>query len=133
MAPEESGLKGLDSFSALFERFGIQMQMDIDEQRNADGTVSVMDSVLTFDPASMLAMPQAMAGTEVETGEALPGAVDGGDTLMQDVTPEADAVAEPTDAAGATEATAPTEAGPTDAAGSVEAEAPAQPALEPIV
>ena len=133
MTPEESGLKGLDSFSALFERFGIQMQMDIDEQRNADGTVSVMDSVLTFDPASMLAMPQAMAGTEVETGEALPGAVDGGDTLMQDVTPEADAAAEPTDAAGSTEATAPTEAGPTDAAGSVEAEAPAQPALEPIV
>ena len=51
---------------------------------------------------------------------------------MQDVTPEA-AAAEPTDAAGATEATAPTEAGPTDAAGSIEAEAPAQPALEPIV
>ncbi|MER2143673.1 MAG: hypothetical protein ABS888_07730, partial [Eubacteriales bacterium] len=59
--------------------------------------------------------------------------VDGGDTLMQDVTPEADAAAEPTDAAGSTEATAPTEAGPTDAAGSIEAEAPAQPALEPIV
>ena len=31
MMREETGLKGLDSFTALFERFGVQMRMDIEE------------------------------------------------------------------------------------------------------
>ena len=39
MLPEESGLRGLDSYTALFERFGVQMQLDIDEKRTDDGTV----------------------------------------------------------------------------------------------
>lgn len=131
MLPEASGLRGLDSYSALFERFGIQMQMDIDEQRNADGTVDVMDAVLTFDPNAMLALPQAMAGT----GEALPEAVDGGETQAQDAAVEADDAAEPAEAEP-TDAAEPAEAEPTDAPEPTEAEqeeAPAQPALEPIV
>ena len=58
MMPEESGLRGLDSYAALFERFGIQMQMDVEEQRTEDGTVDVMDGVLTMDLSNMMAMAQ---------------------------------------------------------------------------
>ena len=126
LLPEESGLRGLDSYSALFERFGIQMQMDIDEQRNADGTVDVMDAVLTFDPNAMLTLPQAMAGTAPEAAEALPEAVDGGETQMQGVALEADEAAEPTEAEPAeaeqAEAVEQAEAEPTEAAEAAEAE-----------
>ena len=70
MLPEESGLRGLDSYTALFERFGIQMQMDVEEQRTEDGTVDVMDGVLTMDLSNMMnALQPQMTQAAVEPTE----------------------------------------------------------------
>lgn len=112
MLPEESGLRGLDSFTALFEKFGVQMRLDIDEKRSDDGTVDEMDGVLTIDPSSMLNLPHTDAGVAAAvTGAAEPEAT------------EPEATAEPE--AAEAEATAEPEG--------AEAEAEEEPALEPIV
>ena len=85
MMPEESGLCGLDSYAALFERFGIQMQMDVEEQRTEDGKVDVMDGVLTMDLSNMMAMAQSgMAQAAVE-----PEAPVDGSAPMKDDAPAA--------------------------------------------
>jgi hypothetical protein len=75
MMPEESGLKGLDSFTALFERFGVQMRLDVEEKRTDDGAVDQMDNVLTMDVNSMMNMPQGLATVEAEMKDAQPEAV----------------------------------------------------------
>ncbi len=82
MLPEESGLRGLDSFAALFERFGIQMRFDVEEQRTEDGAVDQMDAVLTMDLNSMMNLPQGLATAESVTSGAQPEAE------LADVQPE---------------------------------------------
>ncbi len=79
MLPEESGLRGLDSFTALFERFGVQMRLDIEEKRTEDGAVDDMDGVLTVDVNSMLAVP----ATDAEVSQAL---ADGTDEIAPEAT-----------------------------------------------
>ena len=82
MLPEEAGLKGLDSFTALFERFGVQMRMDIEEKRTDDGAVDQMDSVLTMDLNSMMNVPQGLATVEAEMKNAEPEALSEGEAQM---------------------------------------------------
>ena len=103
MLPEESGLRGLDSFTALFERFGVQMQLDVEEQRTDDGAVDQMDSVLTMDLSSMMNVPQglptaedALSGEqpEAEPAEAQPEVVNEGEDQMAGAPLEAEAEAE---------------------------------------
>ena len=82
MLPEEAGLKGLDSFTALFERFGVQMRMDIEEKRTDDGAVDQMDNVLTMDLNSMMNVPQGLATVEAEMKNAEPEALSEGEAQM---------------------------------------------------
>jgi len=82
MLPEEAGLKGLDSFTALFERFGVQMRMDIEEKRTDDGAVDQMDNVLTMDLNSMMNVPQGLATVEAEMKNVEPEALSEGDAQM---------------------------------------------------
>ena len=60
MMPEESGLRGIDSFTAMFEKLGMQMRMDIEEQRSFDGAVDVMDCVMTMDLNAMMSAQGAV-------------------------------------------------------------------------
>ena len=64
MMPEESGLRDITSFTALFEKFDIKMQMDIQEKRSDDGSVDDMDAVLTLDLSAMATMSQAAPAPE---------------------------------------------------------------------
>ena len=75
MLPEESGLKGLDSFTALYERFGVQMRFDVEEKRTDDGAVDQMDSVLTMDLNSMMNVPQGLETAVAELKDVQPEAV----------------------------------------------------------
>ena len=133
MLPEESGLRGLDSFTALFGKFGVQMRLDIDEKRSDDGTVDEMDGVLTIDVSSMVNLPHTDAGVAAAVTEALPA--DGEPAAAEPEATEPEAT-EPEAAEAVTEATEPeateavTEATEPEAA---EAEAEEEPALEPIV
>ena len=114
MMPEESGLKDVTSFTDLFEKFGVQMQLDFEEQRSDDGSVDQMDAVLTIDLNGMMAMAQQAAG---EAPEAMEAALES--TLE-------------TEAAEAPQTTAPEASGetvPEEAQDGAEA----LPALEPIV
>ena len=72
MLPEESGLTGIDSFTALFEQFGMHMRMDIDEKRSEDGGIDVTDAVVTMDLSAMAeAMQPAEAAVEETAEEAV--------------------------------------------------------------
>ncbi|MBQ6325609.1 MAG: hypothetical protein IJI26_06045 [Clostridia bacterium] len=115
MLPEESGLKGLDSFTALFERFGVQMRMDIEEKRTDDGAVDQMNNVLTMDLNSMMNVPQGLATVEAEMKNVEPETLSEGENQMAGEPLEIEA-----EAADAGEAEAPDAA--TEAA--EEAEAP---------
>lgn len=64
MMPEESGLKDIASMTDLFEKFNLQMRMDVEEQRSDDGAVDEMDTVLTIDLNGMMTMAQAQAAAE---------------------------------------------------------------------
>ena len=64
MMPEESGLRDIASFTDLFEKFNLQMRMDVEEQRSDDGAVDQMDTVLTMDLNGMMTMAQAQAAAE---------------------------------------------------------------------
>ena len=116
MMPEESGLRDVTSFTALFEKFGIKMQMDIQERRNDDGTVDDMDAVLTMDLNAMMTMPRSQASMTTANADATAAPAPEAEAPAEEA-PEAEAPAT------APEAEAPTEEAP-------EAEAPA---LEPIV
>ena len=94
MLPEETGLKGLDSFTALFERFGVQMRMDIEEKRTDDGAVDQMDNVLTMDLNSMMSVPQGLATVEAEMRNAQPEALSEGEDQMAGAPRETEAEAE---------------------------------------
>lgn len=154
MLPEESGLRGLDSFTALFERFGVQMQLDVEEQRTDDGAVDQMDSVLTMDLSSMMNVPQGLATAEsalsgeqpeAEPAEAQPEVVPMGEDQMAGAPLETEAEAETEDEAanavreaaeaGETEAAQAAEAGEAEAADIVPevGDASATPVLSPIV
>ena len=144
MMPEESGLRDVTSFTALFEKFGIKMQMDIQERRNDDGTVDDMDAVLTMDLNAMMTMPRSQASmttanadaTAAPAPEAEAPAEEAPEAEAPATAPEAEAPAEEATEAG-TPATAPEAEAPAEEA--PEAEAPATapeaevPALEPIV
>ena len=121
MLPEETGLKGLDSFTALFERFGVQMRMDIEEKRTDDGAVDQMDNVLTMDLNSMMSVPQGLATVEAEMRNAQPEALSEGEDQMAGAPLETEAEAESAGEAEAAEAAPETE-GETEA-----------PVLAPIV
>lgn len=69
MMPEETGLKGITSISDVMDRFGIQMQMVVDEQRSEDGAVDVMDAVLTLDLSGTI---EAMMANGLLTEQAEP-------------------------------------------------------------
>ena len=91
MLPEESGLRGLDSYTALFERFGVQMNMDVEEQRTDDGAVVDMKNVLTIDLNQMMALPR----TDAEATKALAGATrEGKGRLVSAALEAANAVSE---------------------------------------
>ena len=49
MMPAESGLNEVKSFTDLMTNFGIDMTMDMNEQRTEDGQVRVTDAVMTMD------------------------------------------------------------------------------------
>ena len=104
MLPEEAGLKGLDSFTALFERFGVQMRMDIEEKRTDDGAVDQMDNVLTMDLNSMMSVPQGLATVEAEMRNAQPEALSEGEDQMAGAPLETEAEAESAGEAEAAEA-----------------------------
>ena len=106
MLPEESGLKGLDSFTALFERFGVQMRIDVEEKRTDDGAVDQMDNVLTMDLSSMMNVPQGLATVEAEMKDAQSEAVSEEADQMASAPPETGAEAEAQEAAPETEAEA---------------------------
>ena len=107
MLPQESGLRGLDSFTALFERFGVQMRIDVEEKRTDDGAVVQQDNVLTMDLNSMLKVPQGLATVEAEMRDGQPEAVSEDDDQMAGAVLEAEATgadaAEAPDAAAAAE------------------------------
>ena len=94
MMPAESGLNGLTSISGVMDRFGMQMRMDVDEQRTEDGKVDVMDAVLTLDMSGVPAAMMALNGETVEepVEEAVEEAVEDGqapeDGAVEDVQPE---------------------------------------------
>ena len=104
MLPEESGLKGLDSFTALFERFGVQMRMDIEEKRTDDGAVDQMDNVLTMDLNSIMNVPQGLATVEAEMKNAEPEALSEGENQMAGAPLETEAEAAVADEAEVPEA-----------------------------
>ena len=60
LLPEESGLTDIDSFSALMERTGMDVTLDVEEKMTDDGQVDVMDVVMTMD------LSAAMGGIEPE-------------------------------------------------------------------
>ena len=107
MLPEESGLRGLDSFTALFERFGVQMRIDVEEKRTDDGAVVQQDNVLTMDLNSILKVPQGLATVEAEMKDGQPGAVSEGDDQMAGAVLEAEATGTDAAAAAADETEAP--------------------------
>ncbi len=79
MMPEESGLNGLTSFKDLFDKFGMDISLAVEEQLSEDKTVDVMDGVLTMDMSGMIAnamkvIANAMKaqGTEGEAPEIPP-------------------------------------------------------------
>lgn len=130
MLPEEAGLKGLDSFTALFERFGVQMRMDIEEKRTDDGAVDQMDNVLTMDLNSMMNVPQGLATVEAEMKNAEPEALSEGEAQMAGapLVAEAAGETETVDAAPAVADEAEAAEAAPEAAGEAEA-----PVLAPIV
>ena len=102
MLPEESGLKGLDSYTDLFERFGVQMRIDVEEKRTDDGAVDQMDHVLTMDLNSMMNVPQGLATVEAEMKNAEPEPLSEGENQMAGAPLETE-----TEAAAVDEAEAP--------------------------
>ena len=61
LLPEESGLTHIDSFIDLFMEFGLEMKLDIEEQRSDDGGVDVINGTLIIDPNTMVAAQAAEA------------------------------------------------------------------------
>lgn len=72
MMPEESGLNGLTSFKDLFDKFGMDISLAVEEQLSEDKTVDVMDGVLTMDMSGMIANAMKAQGTEGEAPEIPP-------------------------------------------------------------
>ncbi len=72
MMPEESGLSGLTSFKDLFDKFGMDISLAVEEQLSEDKTVDVMDGVLTMDMSGMIANAMKAQGAEGEAPEIPP-------------------------------------------------------------
>ena len=72
MMPEESGLNGLTSFKDLFDKFGMNISLAVEEQLSEDKTIDVMDGVLTMDMSGMIANAMKAQGTEGEAPEIPP-------------------------------------------------------------
>ncbi len=72
MMPEESGLSGLTSFKDLFDKFGMDISLAVEEQVSEDKTVEIMDGVLTMDMSGMIANAMKAQGTEGEAPEIPP-------------------------------------------------------------
>lgn len=72
MMPEESGLNGLTSFKDLFDKFGMDISLAVEEQLSEDKTVDVMDGVLTMDMSGMIANAMKAQGTEGTAPEVPP-------------------------------------------------------------
>lgn len=64
--PEESGLNDVKSFKDLFEKFGIDMRMDMDETVSEDGEVEIVDAVMTVDLNGMVSRLVATKDGEPE-------------------------------------------------------------------
>lgn len=69
MMPEESGLNGMHSFADVFEKTGMDMTMDIVEQRSDDGEVDVTTATLTLDVSGMVAAKAASQTVDGGTSE----------------------------------------------------------------
>ena len=72
MMPEESGLSGLTSFKDLFDKFGMDISLAVEEQLSEDKTIDVMDGVLTMDMSGMIAKTMQAQGTEGAAPEVPP-------------------------------------------------------------
>ena len=81
MMPEESGLGGIDSFAAMFDRMGIDVKMDVEERQSDDGEIDMMDAVMTIDISGAVALGTAAQAVdaveetplqEAASGESVP-------------------------------------------------------------
>lgn len=92
MLPEESGLKGIDSFADLYETMGAEMTADIVERRNEDGMVQVTEAVFTMDFSGLVARTGAAGDSEgdSEDDEAV-GVIGGADGASETVEAGSDA------------------------------------------
>ena len=81
MMPEESGLGGIDSFAAMFDRMGIDVKMDVEERQSDDGEIDMMDAVMTIDISGAVALGTAAQAVdaaeetplqEAASGESMP-------------------------------------------------------------
>ena len=72
MMPEESGLSGLTSFKDLFDKFGMDISLAVEEQLSEDKTIDVMDGVLTMDMSGMIANAMKAQGAEGAAPEVPP-------------------------------------------------------------
>lgn len=64
MLPEESGLNGVSSYADLFEKFHMNMTLEMDEKVSADGDVEIADGVLTMDMAEMVKAAAEAQGSD---------------------------------------------------------------------
>ena len=55
MMPEESGMQGIASYRDLFEKTGLQLELDINEKRSESGDVVLTEATLTLDMNAMIA------------------------------------------------------------------------------
>ena len=72
MMPEETGLNDIHSYTEAMTKFGIDMTMDVNEQRSEDGQVQVMDGTLTMDMSNLNAMLASQMVGEQAVEEPLP-------------------------------------------------------------
>ena len=70
--PEESGLNDLTSFADLFEKFGFDMRLDMQEKVSEEGDVEISDGVLTVDLNSVISTVAESQGSEEEIPELEP-------------------------------------------------------------
>lgn len=99
MLPEESGLNDIHSYVDLFEKTGLQMTMDVNEQISEESGLDIMDAVLTIDMSALAAYNAEEDVEEAleEAGEAIEEAAEeaveevageAAEEAVEDVTPE---------------------------------------------
>ena len=102
MMPEESGLNDVKSFSDVMTKFGVDITMEMDEQRSEDGQVQVTDAVLTMDMSNLNAMIASQIAAQaveepvpVEDAEATDAEATDAEAADAEVAPEPEPTPEP--------------------------------------